>query len=111
MIFPHLVTAKSGYAKNTSRRFNVNFLAKKLKISHDQKKFQSFRSTFINRMTYLNVHPSLLQGLVGHYNQAKVDFSSAHFSVYQQKKPIQILKEVIDHLDYPEIDFNLFIKK
>lgn len=104
LIFPHLITAKSGYAKNTSRRFNEDYLVK-LKINNPQKKFHSFRSTFINRMTYLNVHPAILQSLVGHYEQSKVDFSSAHFSVYQQQKPITVLKEVIDHLEYKGINF------
>lgn len=111
MIFPHLITAKSGYAKNTSRRFNEDYLTGKLKITNQQKKFHSFRSTFINRLTYLNVHPAILQSIVGHYEQTKVDFSSAHFSVYQQQKPITVLKEVIDHLQYPEIDFSSYLVK
>lgn len=105
LIFPHLITARSGYAKNTGRRFNEEYLTKKLKINNPQKKFHSFRSTFINRMTYLNVHPAMLQSLVGHYEQSKVDFSSAHFSVYQQQKPIAVLKDVIDHLEYEGINF------
>jgi len=109
LIFPHLITAKSGYAKNTSRRFNEDYLTGKLKINNAQKKFHSFRSTFINRMTYLNIHPAMLQSLVGHYEQSKVDFSSAHFSVYQQQKPVAVLKEVIDHLDYPEVDFSFYL--
>jgi len=109
LIFPHLITAKSGYAKNTSRRFNEDYLTGKLRINNAQKKFHSFRSTFINRMTYLNIHPAMLQSLVGHYEQSKVDFSSAHFAVYQQQKPVAVLKEIIDHLDYPEVDFSFYL--
>lgn len=109
-IFPSAKKTINGYGKNMSRRFNEEYLTKKLKITHQQKKFHSLRSTFINRMTYLNIHPAILQGIVGHYKQDKVDFSSAHFSVYQQKKPIEIMKEYIDKLEYTEIDFTKFKK-
>lgn len=107
-IFPNAKKTMNGYGKNMSRRFNEEYLTKKLLINHQQKKFHSLRSTFINRMTYLNIHPAILQGIVGHYKQEKVDFSSAHFSVYQQKKPIEIMKEFIDKLEYPEIDFTQY---
>ncbi|QDJ38370.1 hypothetical protein CBR67_17710 [Bordetella hinzii] len=99
---------KNGYGKNMGRRFNEEYLRDKLGIKSDRKRFHSLRSTFINRMTYLNVHPAILQSIVGHYKQDKVDFSSAHFAIYQQRKPVHVMKEVIDHLDFPEIDFDKY---
>ncbi|AMP74838.1 site-specific integrase [Ralstonia solanacearum] len=90
---------KNGFGKNISRRFG-DYLDQ-LKITDDRKTFHSFRSTFINEMTNLNVHPAIIMGIVGHYEQSKVDLSSPHFVNYQKKKPIHILKEAIDKLAYP----------
>ncbi len=108
LLFPHSKKAINGYGKNMSRRFNEEYLPKRLLIKHAEKKVYSFRSTFINRMTYMNVYPAII---VEHYKKDKVDFSSAHFSVYQQQKPIKVMKEVIDHLTYPELDFSLYTRK
>ncbi|MFJ0662080.1 site-specific integrase [Bordetella bronchiseptica] len=99
LIFPHLKPSINGYSKNASRRFG-DYLDL-VGISDERKVFHSFRSTFINRMTYLNIHPAIIMGIVGHYEQSKIDFSSAHFTTYQQKKPIEILKKSIDLLEYP----------
>lgn len=97
-LFPELKTGKNGFSKNCSRRFG--FYLDKILIKDEQKVFHSFRSTFINRMTLLNIHPSILMGIVGHYEQSKLDFSSAHFKTYQQEKPIKILKQNIDRLSF-----------
>ncbi|CAJ0737212.1 hypothetical protein R77592_04252 [Ralstonia mannitolilytica] len=90
---------KNGFGKNISRRFG-DYLDI-LKITDDRKTFHSLRSNFINEMTNLNIHPAIIMGLVGHYEQAKLDLSSPHFVNYQKKKPIHILKELIDKLEYP----------
>nr|WP_256248925.1 hypothetical protein [Burkholderia ubonensis] len=42
--------------------------------------------------------------LVGHYDQAKVDFSSPHFVNYQHTKPLAELKELKATLDRFDID-------
>lgn len=51
-------------------------------------------------MTLLNTHPSILMAIVGHFEQNKLDFSSPHFKTYQQEKPIKILKETINRLNF-----------
>ncbi|MEX8520669.1 MAG: site-specific integrase [Leptothrix sp. (in: b-proteobacteria)] len=102
-LFPKLTAGMNGFSKNCSRRFGLYL--DKIGIKDGRKVFHSFRSTFINRMSETNVHAALLMGIVGHYDQAKVDFSSTHFQTYQQKKPLKILKEAIDKLEY---DLNLF---
>ena len=61
--------------------------------------FHSFRHTFIGRVTELNVHPAMLMALVGHYDQAKVDFSSPHFANYQHSKPLAQLKATPDRFE------------
>ncbi|WP_176043694.1 site-specific integrase [Burkholderia vietnamiensis] len=98
-LFPHLKDGKNGFSKNMSRRFGEYL--DKLEIKDDRKVFHSFRTTFINSMTNLNVHPAILMAIVGHYEQGKVDFSSPHFTNYQQDKPMKILKEAMDKLTYP----------
>lgn len=104
-LFPYLKGGKGGYGKNTSRAFG-KYLDKVVKITDDRKVFHSLRTTFINSMTNLNCHPALLMAIVGHYEQARVDFSSPHFKNYQEKKkPIEILKELIDKLEYPIENF------
>jgi hypothetical protein len=50
-------------------------------------------------MSARNVHPAMLMALVGHYDQAKVDFSSPHFTNYQHDKTLAELKQTIDLLD------------
>ena len=97
-LFPELKDGKNGFSKNCSRRFG--FYLDKILIKDEQKVFHSFRSTFINRMTLLNIHPSIIMAIVGHYEQTKLDFSSAHFKTYQQEKPIKILKQNIDRLEF-----------
>jgi len=98
-LFPHLKPGKNGYSKNCSRRFGQYL--DKLGIKDERKVFHSFRSTFINRMTYTGVHPGVLMGIVGHYEQGKVDFSTPHFENYQHaEKPLQVMKAAIDRLDY-----------
>ena len=99
LLFPHLKPSINGYSKNTSRRFGQYL--ELLKLKTDEKVFHSFRSTFINRMTYMNIHPAIIMGIVGHYEQSKIDFSGSHFQVYQQKKPVAVLKKSIDFLEYP----------
>lgn len=90
---------KNGFGKNISRRFGEYLDL--LKITDDRKTFHSLRSNFVNEMTNLNIHPAIIMGLVGHYEQEKVDLSSPHFVNYQKKKPIHVLKEAIDKLEYP----------
>lgn len=98
-LFPHLKPGKNGYSKNCSRRFG-DYLDR-LGIKDERKVFHSFRSTFINRMTWIGVHPGLLMGIVGHYEQAKVDLTSPHFANYQAgEKPLQVMKTAIDQLNY-----------
>ncbi|OZB68971.1 site-specific integrase, partial [Thiomonas sp. 13-64-67] len=97
-LFPELKSGKNGFSKNCSRRFGLYL--DKILIRNEQKVFHSFRSTFINRMTLLNIHPSIIMAIVGHFEQSKLDFSSAHFKTYQQEKPIKILKENIDRLEF-----------
>lgn len=99
MLFPHLVETKNGYSKNTSRKFGL--WLDKIEIKDDRKVFHSFRHTFINRLTNMGVHPALIMSIVGHYEQSKVDFSSPHFTTYQHHKPMKVLKEVIDKLEFP----------
>ncbi|AEA61953.1 putative phage-related integrase [Burkholderia gladioli BSR3] len=96
-LFPELKPGANGYGKNVTRRF-ADYLDER-KIVDDRKVFHSFRHTFIGRMTELNVHPAMLMALVGHYDQAKVDFSSPHFANYQHAKPLQELKATLDRFD------------
>jgi integrase len=96
-LFPELKPGANGYGKNVTRRF-ADYLDER-KISDDRKVFHSFRHTFISRMTELNVHPTMLMALVGHYDQAKVDFSSSHFANYQHAKPLAELKSTLDRFD------------
>ncbi|WP_186139912.1 site-specific integrase [Burkholderia gladioli] len=96
-LFPELKDGANGYGKNVTRRF-ADYLDE-LKIIDDRKVFHSFRHTFIGRMTELNVHPAMLMALVGHYDQAKVDFSSPHFANYQHAKPLRELKATLDRFD------------
>ena len=98
-IFPHLKEGINGHGKNMTRRFG-NYL-NLIGITDPQKSFHSFRSTFINRITDENLHPAIIMGIVGHYDQAKVDFSSAHFQAYQKQKKSQVLKEAVDKVSYP----------
>jgi integrase len=96
-LFPELKPGANGYGKNVTRRF-ADYLDER-KIVDDRKVFHSFRHTFIGRMTELNVHPAMLMALVGHYDQAKVDFSSPHFANYQHAKPLAELKATLDRFD------------
>jgi integrase len=96
-LFPELKPGKNGYGKNVTRRF-ADYLDE-CGIKDDRKVFHSFRHTFIGRMTELNVHPAMLMALVGHYDQAKVDFSSPHFANYQHSKPLAELKATLDRFD------------
>ena len=96
-LFPELKPGKNGYGKNVTRRF-ADYLDER-KIIDDRKVFHSFRHTFIGRMTELNVHPAMLMAIVGHYDQAKVDFSSPHFANYQHSKPLAELKATLDRFD------------
>ncbi|MFM0046288.1 tyrosine-type recombinase/integrase [Paraburkholderia sediminicola] len=96
-LFPELRPGKNGYGKNVTRRF-ADYLDE-CGIKDDRKVFHSFRHTFIGRMTELNVHPAMLMALVGHYDQAKVDFSSPHFANYQHSKPLAELKATLDRFD------------
>ncbi|OXC75657.1 site-specific integrase [Caballeronia sordidicola] len=96
-LFPELKSGKNGYGKNVTRRF-ADYLDERL-ISDDRKVFHSFRHTFIARMSARNVHPAMLMALVGHYDQAKVDFSSPHFTNYQHDKTLAELKQTIDLFD------------
>ena len=50
-------------------------------------------------MTELHIHAAMLMALVGHYHQAKVDFSSLHFANYQHAKPPAELKATLDRFD------------
>nr|WP_244104311.1 site-specific integrase [Burkholderia gladioli] len=96
-LFPDLKPGANGYGKNVTRRF-ADYLDER-KIVDDRKVFHSFRHTFINRMTELHTHPAMLMALVGHYDQAKVDFSSPHFANYQHTKPLRELKATLDRFD------------
>ncbi len=80
-----------------TRRF-ADYLDER-KITDDRKVFHSFRHTFIGRVTELNIHPAMLMAIVGHYDQAKVDFSSPHFANYQHSKPLAELKATLDRFD------------
>jgi integrase len=96
-LFPELKPGKNGHGKNVTRRFG-DYLGE-IGIKDDRKVFHSFRHTFIARMSARNVHPAMLMALVGHYDQAKVDFSSPHFTNYQHDKTLAELKQTIDLLD------------
>lgn len=98
MLFPLLKPTKNGHAKNVSRRFNENYLPE-VRITTSTKRLYSFRSTFITRMSELNVHPAMLMALVGHYEQDAVDLSSPHFKNYQGTKKLAALQDTIDKFD------------
>lgn len=100
-LFPHLKPGKNGYSKNCSRRFS-DYL-ELIGVKSKRKSFHSFRPTFINRMTNLNIHPAILMGIVGHYEQSKIDFSSSHFTTYQKKKPMEVLRDAINQLSYENL--------
>jgi integrase len=93
-IFPHLTGGINGYGKNMTRRFG-NYLDL-IGITDKRKSFHSFRSNFINSLTDDNIHPAIIMGIVGHFDQAKVDFSSSHFKAYQKIKKISVLKSAVD---------------
>lgn len=97
-LFPHIKPGKNGYSRNCSRRFGEYL--DKLGIKDGRKVFHSFRVTFINCMTDINTHPALLMGLVGHYEQSKVDLSSTHMQTYQKVKRLEVLKCAMDRLEY-----------
>lgn len=98
MLFPDLPPSKNGYCKNVSRRFNESYLPS-LRIAESTKRLYSFRSTFITRMTELNVNPGMLMALVGHFEQTAVDLSSPHFKNYQGTKLLSALQSTIDMFD------------
>ncbi|WP_409053657.1 site-specific integrase [Variovorax sp. GrIS 2.14] len=103
-LFPHILPGKNGYSRNCSRRFGQYL--EKVGIMEQRKVFHSFRGTFISRMTNLGVHPAVLMGLVGHYEQKRVDFSSPHFTNYQEEvKPLHVFKAAIDRLSF-DIQFS-----
>lgn len=85
-------------ARCTSCPIFITYLDER-EITDDRKVFHSFRHTFINRMTELHIHPAMLMALVGHYDQAKVDFSSPHFANYQHAKPLVELKATLARFD------------
>ena len=97
-LFPQLKPSKNGYSKNVSRRFNEIFLPR-LGFSDSTKRLYSFRSTFITRMTELNVNTAMIMALVGHYEQNALDLSSPHFKNYQGAKRVAALQEAIDMFD------------
>lgn len=97
-LFPHIKPGKNGYSRNCSRRFGQYLDL--LGIKDSRKVFHSFRSNAINQMTNAGVHAKIIMGLVGHYEQSQIDFSSAHMLHYQKAKPLQILKAAIDTLEY-----------
>ena len=97
-LFPLLLPSKNGHAKNVSRRFNESYLPT-LRINDPRRRLYSFRSTFITRMSELNVNPAMLMAIVGHYEQTAVDLSSPHFKNYQGAKRIAALRDTIDLFD------------
>lgn len=97
-LFPHLKPGANGYSKNCSRRFG-DYLDT-LKITDPRKVFHSLRVCFINSLTNTGVHAAIIMGLVGHYDQSKIDFSSTHFKTYQKYKPLEIMKDCVDKLTY-----------
>ena len=97
-LFPHLKPGKNGFSKNCSRRFGLYL--DKLFIKDTRKVFHSLRVTFINRITNEGVHPAIIMGLVGHYDQKAIDFSSSHYENYQKKKPIEVLNDAVNKVDY-----------
>jgi integrase len=97
-LFPALLPGKNGHAKNVSRRFNESYLAQ-LKITDPTHRLYSFRSTFITRMTELNVNTAMLMAIVGHHEQSAVDLSSPHFKAYQGAKLISALRDVVNVFD------------
>lgn len=97
-LFPMLKPSKNGYTKNVSRRFNETYLIQ-LGIKEHTRRLYSFRSTFITRMSELNVHPAMLMALVGHYEQDALDLSSPHFKNYQGAKKIVALRDTMDKFD------------
>lgn len=99
MLFPELTPSKNGYCKNVSRRFNETYLPQ-LRITESTKRLYSFRSTFITRMTELNVNPGMLMALVGHYDQSAVNLSAPHFKNYQGTKLLHALQSTIDLFDF-----------
>lgn len=121
LVFPELVDAdryrqsladktKIDYAKNGGRAFAEYLDLPNVNIVDRKKVFHSFRSTFINRLTNVNgTHPAHIMGIVGHMKGEKIDFSGVHFKVYQNKKPVEYLKQAIDRLNYPFLDLN-FLK-
>lgn len=98
-LFPDLPPSKNGYAKNVSRRFNELHLPA-IGLRDPTKRLYSFRKTFINRMSELNVNPAMLMAIVGHYEQTAVDLSSPHFKNYQGAKLLAALKDTIDLFDF-----------
>ncbi len=98
-LFPHLPPSKNGYAKNISRRLKEIYLPT-LGFRDPRKRLYSFRSTFITRMSELNVNPAMLMAIVGHYEQKAVDLSSPHFKNYQGAKLLSALKSAIDLFDF-----------
>jgi len=97
-LFPLLTPGKNGHGKNVSRRFNEMYLPS-LRINDPKHRLYSFRSTFITRMSELNVNPAMLMAVVGHYEQTAVDLSSPHFKDYQGAKLIGALRDTIDKFD------------
>lgn len=120
LIFPELATMeriqkakKEGieidFGKNCGREFGNYLDLKSVNITDKKKVFHSFRSTFINRLTNVNgTHPAHIMGIVGHMESSKIDLSSPHFKNYQHKKPINLLKQAIDRLDYPFLNLTFF---
>jgi integrase len=99
-LFPELSDGPNGFAKNLTRRFNEQYLAKTLGITDDTHRLYSLRKNFISRMGELNVHPVMLMALVGHYDQAAIDLSSPHVKAYHAKaKKLQLLRETMDLFD------------
>ena len=97
-LFPLLIATKNGHAKNISRRFNESYLPT-LGINDPTHRLYSFRSTFITRMSELNVNTAMLMALVGHFEQTAVDLSSPHFANYQGAKLIGALRDTVNMFD------------
>ncbi|WP_116139537.1 site-specific integrase [Trinickia diaoshuihuensis] len=101
---------KNGFSKNLSRRYGQYLDTSEINIVSPEKVFHSFRSTFINYLTDININPALLMSLVGHIEQnlVNVKLNSVHFITYQVEKSLTTLKNVVEFVEFDFLDFSQF---
>jgi len=103
-LFSDLQLKREGYGQSFSRWFCRTYLNKKncdIKSRGQSPVFHSFRHTFITRLDHMDIQPHHIAHIVGH-----TPSGSETVNRYAKPKDIEMRHQIINKLDYSEINFD-----